>query len=246
MGEGADDAELAHLDARIAAQFEQLGWKPAGGADADDADPELAMTPTATSASSKLGNLLVDLVLRIDRLERHLAERDQVMSRSLDATLSDLGSRMSKVESSLEPAAAAAEAASAALEAAHVELLRAERPLEQVGTALEGVQAALRAQARILSALGGMLESGDPADREAVVRDVAELRDQNDHLATRLTALERFIVRATERPAEAVASVPGSGAGEPGAHGGATGGNLGDEVVEAQRRDIDRRDERVF
>jgi hypothetical protein len=243
MEEAADDAELAHLDARIAAQFEQLGWKPAGH-ETEDGEPEPPLTANATSASSKLGNLLVDLVLRIDRLERHLVERDQALSRSLDATLSDLSSRMTKVESSLEPAAAAAEAASAALEAAHVELLRAERPLEQVGTALEGVQAALRAQARILSALGGLLDTGDPADREAVVRDVAELREQSELLSTRLTALERFILRATERPE--TASVAGGGASEPGRDGGTAGGDLGDEVVEPQRRDVDRRDERVF
>ena len=241
----ADDAELAHLDARIAAQFEQLGWKPAGHQ--DDAPEELtsAPAPGASTASSKLGNLLVDLVLRIDRLERHLVERDQALSRSLDAALAELATRMTKVESALEPAAAAAHAASTALEAAQVELLRAERPLDQVGTALEGVQAALRAQARILSAIGGLLDSGDPADRAAVMQDVADLREQSDHLAGRLTALERFLVRATERAA-AAPSVPGGRASQAGGDGRPAGGHLGDEVVEPQRGNVDRSDERVL
>ena len=230
------DDVLSHLDERIAAQFAQVGWRPAEREVRDD-DGDPALTPT----SSQLANLLVDLVVRFDRMERHLSERDEQMLVALDKALSELGDRMSAAEEALRPAAAAIEGATEALLTRREELQRADRPLQQVSGVLDGVQAAMRAQVRLLGALQASVEGPEGAD---VVGELDLLRTHSEQLAERVAAVERFVERAaveTEAP-----SVAAGGAGEAGADGGTAGGDLGDEVVEPEGWDVDGGDERMF
>ena len=116
------DDGLSHLDERIAEQFAELGWRPSerDAGQYEDVDVAKPATPTST----QLASLLVDLVVRIDRMEHQLRERDEQMLVALDKALSELGDRMTAAEEALRPATGAIEDATLALlmrreEAAH-------------------------------------------------------------------------------------------------------------------------------
>lgn len=225
--------ELSHLDEHIASQFAQLGWRPS--------EREAPVEEAPPPSGSQLANLLVDLVIRIDRMERHLTERDEAMLVALDKSLSELGDRMSAAEAALEPAVAAADAAAQALQGTCEELQRVDRPLQQVGSALDGVQAAMKAQLRVLAALQASVESPAGRDTVDVAAELALLREQGELLASRVESVEEFVTRAAAHAAGA--SGADGGASEAGADGRPGGRHLGDEIVEPESGDVDRGDE---
>ena len=229
-----DDA-LSHLDERIAEQFAELGWRPSER-DPAQYDDDAPSTPAAGPTASQLASLLVDLVVRIDRMERHLTERDEQMLVALDKALSELGDRMSAAEEAMRPAASAIEDATGALLARREELQAADRPLQQVAGVLDGVHAAMRAQARLLAALQASVEGPEGAD---VGGELRLLREHSEQLAARLEMLEDYVTRSET-------SGPAGGASEPSADGGPADGDLGEEVVEPEGWDLDRGDERMF
>ena len=231
-----DDA-LSHLDERIAEQFAELGWRPSERDAAQYDDDDAASTGPPGPTASQLASLLVDLVVRIDRMERHLTERDEQMLVALDKALSELGDRMSAAEETMRPAASAIEEATLALLERREELQAADRPLQQVGSVLAGVHAAMRAQARLLAALQASVEGPEGAD---VVGELSLLRENSQQLAARVEMLEDHVTRRAE------ASAAAGGPGEPSADSGAADGDLGDEVVEPEGWDLDRGDERMF
>jgi hypothetical protein len=202
------DDELRHLDDHIATQFAQLGWRPA------EREAPVQEGPPLPSGS-QLANLLVDLVVRIDRMERHLSERDEEMLVSLDKALSELGDRMSAAERALGPAVASVDAAAASLESTRFELQRADRPFEQLGAALEGVHAAMKAQLRVIAALQASLEAPGGAPAGDVAAELASLREQGDQIAARVESIEDLVTRAAD---PAPSSAAGGGPGEPGSH----------------------------
>jgi hypothetical protein len=234
MARDESGGELSHLDEHIATQFAQLGWRPS------EREAPVDEGPTAPTGS-ELANLLVDLVVRIDRMERHLSDRDEAMVVAIDKSLTELGDRMWAAERALLPAVTAADAAAAALQSTCEELRRADRPLQQVGSALEGVQKAMRAQLRVLAALQETAGGGDAGD---VVAQLTALREQGEMLAARVEEVERSVAYAADEAASS--SVTVGGPGEPSGDAGPVGGHLGDEVVEAQGGDVDRGDERMF
>jgi hypothetical protein len=234
--ESEDDA-LSHLDERIAAQFARVGWRPS------ERDAVVEDDQPAVPTGSQLASLLVDLVVRFDRMERHLGERDEQMLVALDKALSELGDRMTAAEAALRPAAGAIADATDALLARREELQRADQPLQQVGGALDGVQAAMRAQVRLLAALQASVDGPEGAD---VAGELNLLRVHNEELAARIDLLERYVLRTAQEAGEPPTSVADGGAGETSADGGPADRDLGDEVVEPEGWDVDGGDERMF
>jgi ABC-type transporter Mla subunit MlaD len=226
-----DDA-LSHLDERIAEQFAQLGWRPS------ERDVGPGAPTAATPTTSELAALLVDLFVRIDRMERHLGERDEEMAGTVERALSELGDRVSAAETPLHLAAASIDQAVEALLARREEIQRADRPLQQVSGALDGMQAAMRAQLRLLAALQESVAARDLVD---IPEALGTLREHGAQLAARVDALERHVAEAA-----GAASGPLGGAGEAGADARPAGRDFGDELVEVEGRHFHGGDERMF
>lgn len=183
---------LSHLDERIAAQFEQLGWRPA------QAERGAGPTPRHDDPESPVRTVLYDIAAQIDATENRLAERQDALARAVARRLADVFDRLDQLVGDEQARAAAASATADALRVATAELERVEGPVNQVAAALEGVHAALRAQSRILGALSETLLSGSSAAGAGseVVDEVAALRHYCEDLARRIDDIQAFVLEA--------------------------------------------------
>jgi hypothetical protein len=154
------DDSLSHLDDRLAADFAEVGWRPAERGSSSAAPAE----PRQQTVVSAVATVLRDMVVRIDSLERRLDERNAGLQAIVDEGWAKMETRLAELEAALVPARMAAETLLARL-AGTVESLEQRAGGDDVTTAVQELRASMRAQSRVLEALYDMTTRVDDALR---------------------------------------------------------------------------------
>jgi hypothetical protein len=185
---GTNDESLSHLDERLAAEFAQVGWRPA-----EHVSPAAGESAPETAAS-RLVSLLGDLAARLDALDRRVDDRGDLVVAAFEDGWTKVSARLDDLEAALVPARMAAETTLARLAKATDALEAGGEPMSEVVAGLQGVQSMLRAQRRVLEAIVDTLQAPAGEQRSSAIEaDLAALREHDAELTARLHELEQRV-----------------------------------------------------